>query len=264
MRDNPLRKKFDRGSKALGCWLVANNPMSAEVLAATGYDFVLIDHEHGPGDLIGAINQMNAIAAAGEGKAEGGPARVLRVPWNDPVYIKRALDLGVEGVMIPMIQTRAEAEAAVEACLYPPAGIRGSALGAVRATGYGTDSADYWKRVNRELLIVAQIETEKAVENIAEIAAVERIDVLFIGPGDLTTNAGFDPVDPPQEALELIDRTAASVKELGKWLGIVPFGGRTPAELFGMGYDMVAAHTELTLLRRAAAADIDAVRKYTK
>ena len=131
IRSNPVKTRLTAGQKCLGLWLVANSSMNAEIVAQAGFDFVIIDHEHGPGDLKGAAGQMQALrsgsigAANDDGREPGGPAVLLRVPWNDTPYIKRALDTGAEGIMVPYVETAAEAEAAVRACKYPPAGNRG-------------------------------------------------------------------------------------------------------------------------------------------
>lgn len=257
-RPNPLKAAILDGVPQLGIWLVANNNITAEVAGRAGYDFAIIDHEHGPGDLTGAIGQLQALRAS---SPEGGPASFIRVGWNDAVLIKRALDIGVEGVMIPMIETAEEARAAVAACLYPPAGIRGCALGAMRATGFGADTQDYWDGANREICVMLQIETEKAVDNIPEIAAVDGVDILFIGPNDLTVSSGYDPLTRSSEAAALIQRAEAAIIATGKPMGAVPHSGLSLDELYARGYALIGAASELSLMRSAALAQTEAHQK---
>ena len=249
-RPNPIKAALAAGTPQLGVWLVGNNAMTAEVAGRAGFDFAIIDHEHGPGDLVGAIEQLLALQASTPG---GGPATFIRVGWNDPVTIKRALDTGVEGVMIPMIETADQARAAV-ACRYPPSGIRGCAVGAMRASGFGADMPDYWRRANDEVCVMLQIETEKAVDNIAEIAAVDGIDILFIGPYDLMVSTGYDPLNPSPEAIALVERAEKAILAAGKPMGAVPHSGLDLDGMYARGYALVGAASELSLMRNAALA----------
>ena len=123
--ENRCKRKMLAGEPALGAWLAMGSPIAAEVVANAGYDTVIMDHEHGPGDLLNAISLMQAAAASGA-------TPMMRVPWNDMVYIKRALDIGVMGVVVPYVQNAAEAEAAVAACHFPTDGVRGVAPHAAR------------------------------------------------------------------------------------------------------------------------------------
>lgn len=244
-RENALKTRLAAGKKALGCWCFTDNNISAEILGHAAYDFVLIDHEHGFGNPAAAVGQMQALQAF--------PATVLvRVAENDPVPIKRALDIGAEGVMVPMIETAAEAAAAVAACRYPPAGIRGCANAVVRAADYGIRAADYLAQANDQVFVMLQIESRKAIDNIAEIAAVAGVDVLFMGPSDLAASTGH-PGDFDNPAVKsAIEDCVAAVKAAGKPLGAVPHSGLGWRELFAAGYDIVAAGSDISLLRTAA------------
>ena len=257
-RANPLKARLAAGRKNLGCWLVSNSPMAAEVVARAGYDFVIIDHEHGPGDLMGLVGQLQAIAAGG---GDAAPATFVRVPWNDPVYIKRVLDSGAEGIMVPYVETADEAQQAADACRYPPDGTRGCAFTAIRAANFGGFAPQYWDVVNQETLVMLQIETPKGVENVEAIAATPGVDILFIGPNDLTVTSGFNPVSHTEESIANVDRAFAAARATGKPVSVTPHAGRGQEEIFGMGYDMLAAGSELTMLQRAATAAVGSHRE---
>lgn len=258
IRKNPLKLRLAAGKKCLGFWLAANNAYVAELVGGLGHDFVLIDHEHGPGDLMGAAGQLQALRAGGGAKS---PAALMRVPWNDPVYIKRALDIGVEGVMVPMVETVEQARAAVSACRYPPAGTRGVALGATRATGFGGDAAAYWRNVNKEIFVMLQIETPRAVEAIPAIAAVPGVDALLIGPNDLFANSGENPLRPTAAARALLRRAERLILNSGRPLASVQHSGLSVQQLFDRGYGLITAGSELSVLRQAVSEQVAAHRK---
>ena len=251
-RENALKKHLAAGARANGCWLHLDSPIAAEILALAGFDSFIIDHEHGPGDLIGATRLMQAISAT--------PASpIMRVPWNDAVMLKRALDIGVEGVMIPSVNSAAEAEAAVAACRYPPRGSRGAAYGLTRAADYGLSSRDYVDTAHDNLLIICQIETREAVAAAAEIAAVDGVDTLFIGPFDLSGDMGrLAQFDDP-EFLALRGDIEAAVTASGKLLGGIPVAGDLPPDLARRGYNYIVSGSDVLLLRDAAVAHLKAL-----
>ena len=185
---------------------------------------------------------------------------VVRVPSNDAHYLKRVLDAGVEGVMVPNVETADDARAVVAACRYPPRGRRGSALGSARASDYGISAAKYKSEAANELLIVVQIESPKAVENIGAIAAVEGIDVLFIGPHDLSGTVGQLGDLKHPEVAKLIARAEEAIGKSGKPMGTVPHPGTTWREMFQRGYQMINAGSDVGRLRDAALADIKEFR----
>jgi len=171
---NRLRERLEAGKTAIGCWIHMCSPIGVEVVALAGFDMVVLDHEHGPSDFLNSISLMQAISAT--------PATpIVRVPWNDAVYIKRALDIGARGIIIPSVDDAKQARAAVAACRYPPNGIRGSAYGLVRASDYGFQAEGYVADLPAGLLVMCQIESKTAVGNIEEIAAVEGVDVRSWG-----------------------------------------------------------------------------------
>tara|TARA_R110002094_G_scaffold8518_6_gene18077 strand:+ start:633 stop:1403 length:771 start_codon:yes stop_codon:yes gene_type:complete len=241
-----LKEKLKAGEKTTGCWLFSNSPDMAEIIASTGFDALMIDHEHGSGSLEMAIHQYRAVRTVSDAPV------LMRVPWNDTVLIKRALDTGMDGIMVPSVSTAEEAEAVVAACRYPPHGIRSAGVGAARAGTYGRYARAYLENMNQDMMIICQIETKEGVENIERIAAVDGIDMLFIGPNDLSGSikklGQFD--DPEVKALlaEARDRIKASPA----YLGCISKGVQQTNELFAEGYDFLLCAGDTNLVATAA------------
>ncbi|MDJ0949782.1 MAG: aldolase/citrate lyase family protein [Alphaproteobacteria bacterium] len=253
-RDNALKQRLAEGKSALGAWCATQSAVAAEILGHAGYDFILIDHEHGFGGYTDSLALLQALQAF--------PATViLRVPVNDPVPIKRALDIGAEGIMVPMVESAADANAAVAAARYPPAGIRGCATTVVRAADYGLRADDYLARADAQVFVMVQIETPRAVENIPEIAAVEGVDALFIGPADLAANVGHPGDFDHPDVSAAFARAEDAIKASGKPMGNVPFGGLDWRALFDRGYRIVAAGSDVGFLREGARAQVAAYRR---
>jgi len=252
MRPNALKKKLARGGKALGCWLFINHPVVAEIIGMSGFDCVMIDHEHGPGHFESAITLMQAVRAAGDTTC------LMRVPVNDPVYIKRALDIGVEGVMVPMVDTPEQAQAVVAACRYPPAGLRGGASPLVRAADYGLHEAAYLDSIDDNLLIICQIETQLGIDNAEAIAAVDGVDMLFIGPMDLAASLGYTRDRGNSKLGEVLSRLKERIQEAGGTVGTIPREGTNVGALFTAGYDLVMGTSDIGLLRDGAREQVGA------
>ncbi|HSE79231.1 MAG TPA: aldolase/citrate lyase family protein [Alphaproteobacteria bacterium] len=250
MRTNTLKRRLAAGGKAYGLWLHSANGLVAEAAAAAGYDYFFIDNEHGPGELDETVRLLQFF------DARGTPA-VVRVAWKDPVILKRVLDAGAQSVMIPTVETADEARAAVAACRFPPRGIRG--FGPWREIALGADLAEYGQRAHEELLIICQIETVKALANIEAIAAVDGVDVLFIGPNDLSGSLGrFREFEHP-DVVGAIERAFQAIRRAGKPVGIVPFGAFGAADLLRAGYAMLASASDLALVAAAAREDVRSV-----
>lgn len=250
---NSFKKRMLEGKRGFGCWLHLGSPVAAELLALAGFDALIIDHEHGAGDFAGAVQLMQAMSAT--------PASpIIRVPWNDAVALKRALDIGPQGVIVPSVNSAEEARAAVAACRYPPEGIRGAAYGLVRASDYGMAANEYFKGVNENLLIACQIETAAAVDAVPEIAAVDGVDMLFIGPIDLSGSIGKLGQFDDSEIIALRERAEAAIKASGKLLGGLAVPNLSIADMAERGYDFVTAASDITLLRDAALAQLKEMR----
>jgi 4-hydroxy-2-oxoheptanedioate aldolase len=244
------------GHKSLGIWLQSAEPAFAEIAALAGFDFVVIDQEHGPGTIRSAMDMMRALS--------GTPATAMvRVPAADPVYLKRIMDAGAEAVLVPMVESAEEARMVVDACRYPPRGRRGNAAVVARAASYGFVE-DYVARAHEELLVVPQIETERGVRNARAIAEVDGVDMIFIGPSDLSGSIGLpDQTDAP-EVEALIAETVAAVRAVGKPLATVPRAGRSWQDLFEEGYLAVPTGSDLYFFRSAAAALVAEYRRFSE
>ena len=181
MKPNRVKQLLKQGKYTCGSWVSLCSPIGAEAMGLSGFDWLLIDMEHGSGDYQTLLTQLQGIAAAGE------TVPFVRVQWNDAVVIKRVLDLGAYGVMVPGIRSADEAKAAVSAIKYPPQGIRG--LAGNRGAKFGLDG-DYVKQANDEIMMILQIENEAAINQIDAILDVPGIDVAFLGPNDLSGDMG--------------------------------------------------------------------------
>ncbi|MGO4386738.1 HpcH/HpaI aldolase/citrate lyase family protein [Microvirga sp. 2YAF29] len=252
-RTNTLKQRLQNSEKVLGCWTMLGNPHVTEILALAGFDYLILDQEHGLGDPTSLSLQLQAVSATSA-------TPIVRVPWNDHVYLKRVLDAGVEGVMIPSVETAEEARAAVAACRYPPLGRRGTAASTVRASSYGM-APDYVSTCADNLLIVIQIESAKGVGNIDEILAVEGIDVMFIGPYDLSATVGQMGNLKHPEVAGLIETAESKIKKSGIPMGTVPHPGCTYKDMFARGYQFVNAGSDVARLRDGSLADVKAFRE---
>ena len=181
-RARALKAKLKRGEAALGAWLSLTDPCAAEVMARVGLDFLLIDTEHGAWDLV--TLQTTLMGFNGTDTVP-----IVRVPWNDHVRIKQALDMGVEGIMAPMVRTVAECRELVRACHYPPQGGRG--FGPRRASNYYRNIDDYLAAANEAIFVMPQIEDIATLDHLDEFLAVPGVDAVAIGPNDLSGTTGF-------------------------------------------------------------------------
>jgi 4-hydroxy-2-oxoheptanedioate aldolase len=256
-RKNALKRRLAKGKKAFGVFLELGHPPIAEIAAAAGYDCVLIDREHGVGDIASAVPEMTAAQSHGA-------TALLRIPANDPVYVKLALDAGAEGIMIPAIMDGTAARRAAESCRYPPRGMRGFAAPVIRGSSYGHHTQSYLREIERELLVIGQIETRSGVQACEAIAGTDGIDMIFIGPYDLAANLGHLGQPDHRDVLSAIARVEAAAKKKRKWLGAIPTPGRSPADLFRDGYDLVITQCDAVVLREAAVADVKAMRTLSR
>ena len=207
---NPLKEKLKKGEAVIGTFVSTGHPDVAEWLSRVGFDWLLLDSEHAPAGYETLQRMMQAMNGSG-------CIPLVRPQWNDLVVMKRVLDIGAYGVLIPWVNSREEAENAVRYCKYPPEGIRG--WGPRRA---GMFDPDYFKTANDELLITIQIETKKALDNLDEILSVPGIDACYIGPWDLSVSLGFGVPPPWNEPryIEAYDKVLEAASKHGKPAGM--------------------------------------------
>lgn len=186
MKQNLARAKLKRGEPSVGTWLTLPDPVSARLMARVGFDWLTVELEHTPVNFETAAQSFAVIAGSG-------CVPLARVPWNTGENIKRVLDTGAWGIVVPMVNSRAEAEAAVRAARYQPLGER-SIGGQLHAASFDTDPATYYARANDEILVVLMAEHIKAIKAAEEIIGVPGIDVIFIGPNDLHNSMGKKPM----------------------------------------------------------------------
>ena len=241
---NGGKHRLQNGEKLIGSWVQLCSPMSAEILARSGLDFLLIDMEHAPGDVMTLMAQLHAVSGY-----DAMP--IVRVPWNDFVTIKRVLDVGAYGIHVPYVNTAEEAKKAVEAVKYFPQGIRGIA-GSPRACGYGIGGNDYFQNANDEILMYIALETPEAVENLDEIMKVEGVDGIFIGPMDLATSMGYLGQPGHPEVQEVIRAIEEKVVGSGKFLGSVAGSYEDAKAKFERGYQYIVAMSDSADLSRAS------------
>lgn len=240
---NRFKAALKAGDRQVGLWCSLVSPIAAEILAGSGYDWLLIDCEHAPNELPDVQAQLQAMA-------RGNATPIVRPPWNDMVVLKRLLDIGAQTVLIPFIQNAEEARAAVAATRYPPHGMRGVS-GTTRANHYGR-VADYFARAGEEICVLVQVETRRALAEIGAIAAVDGVDGVFIGPSDLAADFGHigNPAHPDVQAA--IAAGVAAIRAAGKAPGILAPVEADAKRWFDAGCQFVAVGSDLTLLARSS------------
>jgi len=246
-----LKARWKAGDTTLGAWCMIPGALTAEALSGAGFDWVLIDMQHGCMDYDMALSMIRAVDL-------GAAAPIVRVPWNDPGIIGRALDAGALGVVIPMIQSAADARRAVDACLYPPAGSR--SFGPVRV-GL-RDGPGYFATANDRVAVIPMIETAQALAEVEEIAATPGVDALFVGPFDLSIALGLPPGDNDGEPVfdAAISRISAAAKSAGVATAVLSNSKVAPLRI-RQGFQMVSVMTDINLLGAAARAELDTVRR---
>lgn len=254
MRKNHVREKLRAGDAVIGAFLGLGSPNVAELMACSGYDWLVVETEHNGLDsaqiehVLMALNGCDCIP-------------IVRVPSADPIFIQKALDVGGMGILAPMVRTAAEARAIVSATRYPPQGRRG--FGPLRASRYTFDYPDYFANANDNILVALILETKEALDNLAEIAAVPGIDALVLGLFDLCLSLGLDPMQQPfAEVDRAIEQALAVCQKQGTAIGI---GVGSPEELrqrHAQGFTFLTYGTDYMLLGAAARAGIDAFRNF--
>lgn len=239
LRENKLKARLRAGEATLGSWLSVAHPTIAEVMGHAGFDWLIVDMEHG---LVGLESIQNLIIAA-----QSTPATPLvRVPWNEPVVIKQVLEAGPMGLVIPQVNSALEAQAAVRAACYPPAGIRG--IGCQRAAGFGAWFDEYLQRANDDLLIGVQIEHPRAVEQIREIVSVPGIDLVFIGANDLSASMNLLGQPQHSKVQAAIQTVLAAAREAGIAAGLMAADAKDARRRIAEGFQFVGIGHDVGLL----------------
>src|SRR5271166_1135486 len=250
-RSLALKRRLRAGETVFGAWLSIADPVVAEIMATSGFDYVLIDTEHAPWSL--EALQTALMTFKGERTVP-----IVRVPWNDRVYIKQALDVGADGILAPMVRTVEEARALLRACRYPPAGIRG--FGPRRASNYHRNIDEYVERANDSIFVMPQIEDVRTIDSVDEIIQLG-VDALCIGPNDLSGSAGLLRQHDHPTVKGAIDRILAIAKRRGV---AVCTGATLPADKqgdwIGRGARMALITSDVELLCKGTAHALESVR----
>src|SRR5687768_1150526 len=243
--ENAFKHALARGKPQIGLWSSLSSNYTVEVIAGAGFDWILLDSEHSPADIENLLTQLQAAAPY--------PTHpVVRIPWNDMVTIKRVLDIGAQSLLVPYVSTADEARAAVSYIRYPPAGVRGVA-GTTRATRFGR-VADYARRAHEEICLLVQVETQRALDNIEAICAIDGVDGVFIGPADLHASLGFPGEIANPKVKPLIDDAIRRIRKSGKAPGILTPNEADARHWLECGALFVAVGADVGILARGAEA----------
>jgi len=242
MKTNPVKEKLRRGEPSFGTWLSLGDLYAARVLARLGFDWLTLDMEHSAIDWAQATTIFGAVADAG-------CVPLARVPEGNHHYIKRVLDAGAWGIVVPMVDTVEQAKTAIAAAKYPPEGNR-SAGGGMHSMNFDATAGDYYAGANDQILVVLQTESPQGVENAEEIYSLPGCDAIFIGPNDLRFQMrGADGVDPTAEAHEaMIQRVIAAGKKTGTPTGIHAMDADSAASRAAQGMQFLAVGSDLRLM----------------
>ena len=247
MRENTVKRAWREGRATLGAWLTIPSAYSAELMAHQGFDWLCVDMQHGAIDFADALALLTAISTTDV-------IPFVRVPWNDPAIIMKVLDAGAYGVVIPLINTRADAERAVAACRYPPDGIRSN--GAYRATLYG--GSDYVAHANEEIACIPMIETSAAIGNLDGILSVPGVDAAYIGPSDLSFALGLPPQMDNEHPLhvETVQKILDACKRHGVAAGSHTGGPAFSRRYLELGFQMVTLTSDAVAMVKGVGAQL--------
>lgn len=249
---NQFRQDLREGKTLIGCWAALANPITTEVLGYAGFDWLLLDGEHAPNDIGTFIPQLMALK-------DSVSAPIVRPQSNDPVTIKRLLDIGFYNLLIPFVETEEEALRAVSSTRYPPQGIRGVSV-SHRSNRYGLEQ-DYFTKINHSICVMAQIESQQGVDNLDAIAAVDGIDGIFVGPSDLSAALGYLGQAGHPEVQKVIRHIFERAKAHGKACGILAPVEADARRYQEWGATFVAVGSDLGVFRGATQALSDKFKK---
>lgn len=241
--ENSLKQALLSGRVQHGIWLTSGSAVVAELAGNAGFDWCLIDGEHGPNTVADMLAQLQALAI-------GRTPAVMRIASAEVWMVKQVLDLGCQTVLVPMVDDAEKAAEMAKAMRYPPDGIRGMGAVLARASGFGA-IADYAQRANDQMCLMVQAESAKAVENIDAIAAVDGVDSVFVGPADLSADMGYPGQPDHPEVEKAIDHMIARIVASGKSAGIITFDENRFGEYAQKGVTFLGVGGDLAILRNA-------------
>jgi 4-hydroxy-2-oxoheptanedioate aldolase len=238
---NTFKRALYAKEKQVGFWLTLGSTTATEIAAGAGFDWLLIDMEHSANELPDVQDHLRA--------AVGGTAEaVVRIPWNESVLVKRMLDIGARSLMFPYVQNADEARRAVAATRYPPQGIRGFA-GAARGSNYGRIK-NYAQKIHDEICVIVQVETPEAIRAIPDIAAVDGVDGVFIGPNDLAANMGHLGNMFAPEVVAAVRSGMQAINKAGKGAGLLNFRENEARDWFAAGFTFIAVASDAAMMAR--------------
>ena len=240
---NNFKHALAAGERQIGLWSAMCSPIGTEIIGYSGFDWILLDMEHSPNELPGIVAQLQVLNASQS-------SAIVRSPWNDMVMIKRILDVGAQSIMFPYIQNADEARQAVESTHYPGRGVRGVAAGS-RASNYGRVK-DYLLKASEEICVLLQVETGEAIEELENIAAVDGVNGIFIGPADLSASMGHLGNPNHEDVQAAIKGVAETLARLGMPSGILAADEDVARRYIEWGYNFVAIGSDTGLLAKAA------------
>lgn len=253
---NPLKAAMQAGQMQIGLWQNSGSALVSEIAGATGFDWCLIDGEHAPWSPDAITSQLRALAL-------GGTHAVVRVPVGEDWVIKQALDMGAQTLLVPMVDTGAQAERVVRATRYAPEGVRGLGAGVARVAGWGR-VADYAATANAQIGVIVQAETRAAIENLDDILAVEGVDCVFIGPADLSADMGYLGNPGADEVQAVIADAAARIRAAGKAAGIIHHDAATFPRYLDLGFNFLGVGADVSVMRKGLAATLASARAAMK
>ena len=252
MPRNEFKARLADPGTRLGLWVASADPTVTEVCAGAGFDWLLLDAEHGPNDVRSLLAQLRAVHGHG-------PHPIVRPPSQDPNLVKQLLDIGVQTLLVPMVESADQARMMVRAMRYPPVGIRGVGSALARASRYNRVPG-YLGKADAQMCLLVQVESAQAMERIDEIAAVDGVDGVFIGPSDLAASMGrLGDAAHPQVRAE-VERGIARIAAAGKAPGILAMDEAFARRSIELGCRFVAVGTDITILARGTQALVAAFR----
>lgn len=243
---NPFKERLQRAEAQIGLWVGLADPYTAEVCATAGFDWLLIDGEHGPNDLRSMLGSLQAVAPY-----DAQP--VVRIPHGDKALIKQVLEIGATTLLVPMVDTAEQARELVRAMRYPPVGVRGVGSGLARSSRWGSDR-HYLQNANERVCLLVQVESREGLEAIDEIAAVDGVDGVFVGPVDLSASLGYLGQPGHPAVIEAIEVAFRAIQAAGKAAGILTVDEALARHYIALGARFVAVGVDATLLAQATRA----------